>query len=402
MQIPMEYPSQDTFEASRKQGALWRWVLGIVVVLSLFVGLGGVLLKVSYVALVPGAARATEDLVVVEGAEVFPSDGEVFFTTVRVRNDINLWEYLWMRAQPEVDMVPESVIFEGRSVEENRERNAQLMNDSKAVAVAVALEELGYDAVVSDGVLVWELVEGGAAESVIEQFDSIVAIDGEETLGTEDLVVLLAERSPGDEIVLTVEPLMVPAEDGSGEIDSKVVRSGRATGRVGASGVEQYEVSVVLGDREDAPGQAFLGVAPTDRIQFNTDFAFEVDIDSGNVGGPSAGLAFTLAVLDLLTEGELTGGVDVAVTGTIDSNGQVGKVGGVKQKAAAVRDMGADLFLVPAALDPATLEEIYEVAGESLEVVPVASLDEALAVLADRGGQVDALEEFAAANSATQ
>src|SRR5690606_26969751 len=107
----------------------------------------------------------------------------------------------------------------------------------------------------------------------------------------------------------------------------------------------------------------------------------------GNVGGPSAGLAFTLAIIDQLTAGDLAGGADVAVTGTMSSDGTVGPVGGTAQKAAAVRAEGLDLFIVPTA----DYEAARSRAGDDLEVVPVDSIDEALAVLGEWGGNVDDL-----------
>jgi Lon-like protease len=112
-----------------------------------------------------------------------------------------------------------------------------------------------------------------------------------------------------------------------------------------------------------------------------------VQIDTGDVGGPSAGLAFTLAILDDLTPGDLTGGHDIAATGTIASDGTVGPVGGTGQKAAAVRAKDAELFLVPRA----DYKDAVAHAGKDLEVVPVDDLDDALDALADLGGNVDEL-----------
>ncbi|OWY61490.1 hypothetical protein B7486_63515, partial [cyanobacterium TDX16] len=111
--------------------------------------------------------------------------------------------------------------------------------------------------------------------------------------------------------------------------------------------------------------------------------------DSGQVGGPSAGLAFTLALLDELTPGSLTGGESVTATGTMDLVGRVGPVGGVKQKTAAVRRAGDTLFLVP----PDELAEAQAAAGDDLEVVAVSTLDEALEALGEHGGDVDAVSE---------
>jgi PDZ domain-containing protein len=130
---------------------------------------------------------------------------------------------------------------------------------------------------------------------------------------------------------------------------------------------------------------AFLGVSV--RTAYEVDYPHEVTIDSGQVGGPSAGLAFTLGVIDLLTPGDLTGGTEITATGTIRPDGSVGAIGGVQQKAAAVRRAGVRLFLVPAEQTPEELARARELAGKGVEIVPVKTLDEALDVLATRGGE---------------
>ena len=354
--------------------ARWQWVGAIVGLVVAAAAIGGMLFKVPYVALVPGSARDTEPLLEIDGLETYPSDGELLLTTVRVRQRPNLWEYLWLKFDKDTEFVAEDLILAGRTPEENREFNLQLMNDSKSIAIAVALQELGYDAIQSDGVVIAELVEGGAAEAVLELGDTVVAIDGVAVNTTGDLIDILGRALPGDEIILTVESF------------------------VAGPGGEQRQISVVLGTKPDDPDAAFLGVGPTDRVDLSNDFDFIVDIDSGSVGGPSAGLAFTLAVLDQLTPGELTGGATVAVTGTIDVGGRVGTVGGILQKTAAVRDWGADVFLVPAGLSRSELDRIMERAGDDLEVIPVEDLDDALEALAGLGGEVAAVEEFAASN----
>ena len=126
----------------------------------------------------------------------------------------------------------------------------------------------------------------------------------------------------------------------------------------------------------------------------DAELPFDIQIDSGSIGGPSAGLAFALTIIDLLTEGELTGGNRVAVTGTITGGGTVGRVGGVAQKAAAAEAEGAVLFIVP--------EETVEDAAStttSLTIVGVGSLEEALEALASLGGDVDELAlDVSAAN----
>jgi PDZ domain-containing protein len=353
----------------RRSILLWAGtVVGVVAVAAI---VGGILLKLPYVALVPGAARDTEPLLTIDGIEEYPSEGELMYLTVRVRQRPNVWEYLWLRFDADVEVLPEEVILGDRTPEENREFNLELMNDSKKVAVAVALEELGYDAVQTDAVVLQQLVPGEAADGILEPGDSILSIDGEPTKNTQDLVDILGRYQPGDTVELLVE-------------------------RFGRDGTLSLEIE--LGEHPDNTGGAFLGIQPADRLKFSDEFSFNVEIDSGSVGGPSAGLAFTLAVLDQLTEGELTGGEAVAITGAINAAGQVGPVGGVVQKTATVRDLGIDHFIVPSALGEAELVEVRERAGDDLTIIPVSTVDEALRALADLGGDVDAITEYAAAN----
>ena len=113
---------------------------------------------------------------------------------------------------------------------------------------------------------------------------------------------------------------------------------------------------------------------------------FEIAFDTGQIGGPSAGLAFTLTLLDELTEGDLLGGVDVAVTGTMQLDGSVGPIGGLPQKVSAVRQAGISHFIVPAGQSEADMASAREIAGDDVELIVVANIDEALAALERLGG----------------
>ena len=359
---------QDFASIQRRNLRRLGWALGVLLGLGI---ISGFLYSTPYVALVPGSARDTESLVVVEGLDEFPSEGEVMFTTVRLRSRPNLWEYLWLLNDDDVEVVPEDVIYGNRSPEENRAANLEAMTDSKQVAVAVALEQLGYDAITPTGVFVAEVVAGTAADGVLERGDVLLAVNGVGIFTDSDLVENLGGRPAGDVIELTIER--------------------HTTG-------DEQTIEVILGGRDDDPSVGFLGVSPQTRVEMNMDLPFGVEIDSGSVGGPSAGLAFTLAILDQLTEGELTGGRRIAVTGTMSADGVVGSVGGVPQKAAAVRDLGIDTFIVPRALGEDQLAEVRERAGDDLEIIPVDDLAEALEVLKTLGGDTEAIEEFAAGN----
>ncbi len=347
---------------------IWRNVGFVVFLLAAAAVAAGFLFKTDYVALVPGAARDTEPLINVEGTEAFPSDGELLFTTVRLRTNPSLWEHLWISFDDDSELVPAELILGDRSADENREANLAMMADSQDVATAVALEQLGYDTIRSNGVLILEIVDGASAVGVLEEGDVIRSIDGEPILAATELVTFLTDKVPGDEIEIEVQPV------GTNERETR---------------------TVTLGPREDDPDRAFLGVGPIDQVEFlEPDVPFDVEIESGAVGGPSAGLAFTLAILDELTPGELTGGVDIAVTGTMNFDGSVGSVGGVEQKAAAVRELGIKYFIVPTALGEERLERVRERGGPDVEIVAVANIDEALAFLETIGGDVQALEDF--------
>ena len=235
------------------------------------------------------------------------------------------------------------------------------MDSSKLVATAVALDRLGEDVTITTtGAIVRGIAEDSPAAEALELDDVIVAVDGEPIDEIGEVGDLLQPGGPGASHTLTVER---PA--GS---DTRV------------------DVDVTTIAAPDDPSRAIIGIDPEDRISA-FDFPIDVTIDSGAVGGPSAGLAFTLAVLDVLTPGELTGGHKVAVTGTMDLDGRVGPVGGGAQKGFAVRDAGYEVFLVPSD----ELEEVREAVGDEVEVIAVDTLDEALEALQSLGGDVGSL-----------
>jgi Lon-like protease len=344
----------------RRRRRIWPFAL-VVLVVALIVGAATVPLP--YYAYRPGSVRDTEPLVTVTDEETFPSTGTISYTTVSLRQS-TLFGMLAGWIDDDIDVFPREKVLGDRNAEENRTLNLQMMDTSKQVATQVALERLGHPVDVSiTGETVVNVLPDLPAHGVLEPGDTITAVDGERLDEPDDLTRLLADDSPGDEVTLTVEP---------------------------SSGSRPRDSELALGADPDDPGRAIIGIEVTARgIDF--DFPVDVTIDTGDVGGPSAGLAFTLAIIDDLTPGDLTGGADVAVTGTISSDGTVGPVGGTGQKAAAVRAKGYDVFLVPT--------DDYEAARQhagDVDVIAVDSLDEALAALADQGGNVDDLPQPAA------
>jgi PDZ domain-containing protein len=339
----------------------------IVAALLTSVIIGASVVEVPYYGIAPGDARPVQPRIDVEGAQVFSSEGEVLFVTVSVPRLTALGAVMgWL--DPDVDVVEEERILGDQTPEENRANNLRLMSYSKDFATFVALDKLGYDVEVSDGgvaidSLCMKVADDGVgcaeeapAAATLQVRDLITAIDDREVNLPPDIGEALTGRQPGEQVTVEVK------------------REGQP---------DPLELPVTLTSSED--GRTILGIIPNplppDTIKF--EFPVTVNIDSGAVGGPSAGLAFTLALLDELTPGELTGGKTIAATGTITPSGAVGEIGGLPQKTVAVEREGAELFLVPIR----ELAEAQEKAkGTDLEVIGVETLDDALAALQELGG----------------
>jgi Lon-like protease len=353
--LPVAPPDPPTDAPVATRRARWPWILGSVGVLVVAACLFALVVELPYYTISPGSARPTEPTVSVEGTRTYPAGEDLLFTTVTIsQRRVNGFEWLEAKLVPDIDLVPAEQIDGGQTPEENQQLNQQLMDASEDTAVVVALEHLGYDVVSGTGASVAEIVPGTPADGEIEPGDTVVRAAGQPVDRVEDLVREIDERSPGDELDLVLEPADGP----------------------------RRRVTVTLGAFPQAPDEPFLGVSGLSTRDVQYDYPFDVTIDPGQVRGPSAGLAFTLAVLDVLTPGDISNGVPVAVTGTIDGLGRVGPVGGVDFKALAADQAGAELFLVPAGEEDLARSRV----GDDIEIVPVETLQDALEALDELGG----------------
>ena len=305
------------------------------------------------VAFMPGTVIATSDRVEAEGIDAYQPEGEILLLTVSIDSSLSVVDWIRSSVDDTIELRSRDSVYGDRTNDQQREHNRLLMDGSKDTATIVALERLGVHAADFTGVWFLEPVAGGPADGLLEPTDVILSIDGEPVTTVDSLRSVLAGMQPGTLVVITVEDV--------------------ETG-------ERRDVEVTLGAHPDHGG-AYVGVSGVnDRIE-RSPLPFDVAISPGAVGGPSAGLAFALVIIDVLTPGELTGGKRVAVTGSIRLDGSVGEVGGVAQKAVAARTAGAEMIIVPARLaDQARLG-----AGD-VPVVGVDTLDEALEALAAAGG----------------
>jgi PDZ domain-containing protein len=306
-----------------------------------------------------------------DGVDRFDTPSDFHFVTVTApRQSVLSW--LVGRENPAIDFMTEEDKFGVRTPTQRREFNLQMMRTAEQEAQYVALRRLGYDVEITPGdVIVSDVLcktPGGAGECAewfpsdeqIDPADRIVEADGVILESVQDLVALLEDKEPGDEIEMRID------RPGEGE----------------------RTVLVELSEATDDSGRTVVGFVPFDTQAIS--LPFEVDIRTDDIGGPSAGLAFTLALIDELSPGDLAGPQDVAVTGTIDLDGNVGAIGGLTQKVSAVRQHGIEVFLVPASQaelnDPDARQRLDDVAGGEVEIIAVATLDEALAALEALGG----------------
>ncbi|GAA2068364.1 YlbL family protein [Microbacterium hatanonis] len=310
------------------------------------------------------ADREDVPLISVDDAETYPTAGSLDLLTVQVvgnRERTPSWYELaaaWF--DPSRAVVPIDSIFPaGQTTEQRNEDSVRLMVDSQKEATAAALSELGYD--VETHPSVYSVSPGSAAEGLLENGDLILTVDGEPASQLTDVSDRIAAGA-GDPVAMTIE------------------RSG------------QEQAVEITPRQEDVNGEQRWIVG----IQLMTDFDFPIDVDLqlNNVGGPSAGMMFALGIIDVLTPGELNGGQQVAGTGTIDANGVVGAIGGIRQKLYGAKDAGAQYFLAP----ESNCNEVVGHVPDGLRVFSVATLDDSLAVLdAIRdGGDLDALATCAA------
>jgi PDZ domain-containing protein len=346
----------------RKKLPKWPFVLAGILLL-----IGGAIaaawpIDVPYYALSPGPVNDTSDFVEVP-EEVGDIEGDLFFLTVSLR-EINALEYVGSFFSKEVDLSPqENIRPAGVSQEELREQNLNLMESSKTNAIFVALTELGYEVTYDgSGAEITSVIEGSAADGLIETGDVIVAVNGSPVEFSSDAVDLVRGYGPGEVLELTIERFDEEAE-----------------------ATETLDVSLTLGPFrfvnedgtvEEDPDRGMIGVLLVD-APVTIVFPVDVMIDSQNIGGPSAGLMFTLEIMNQLTEEDMTAGYRIAGTGTIDAEGNVGAIGGVRQKVFGAIDVGADYVLVPSGNFP----DAADAAGDDIDVISIATIDDALSFL---------------------
>lgn len=320
----------------------------------------GVLIRAPYAEMSPGPTVNTlgehdgEPVLTISGRKTYPTTGHLNMTTVRVTGSeyrMNLVEAVHGWLAEEDAVVPHDTLYpDDKTADEVEEQNAEEFSQSQESAKVAALDELGIS--VASRVIVASVVEDSPAEGKLHAGDVIKAVDGEPVGEPQDVADLVTGREPGETAVFTVVPADAAQATGSRAETRKVT------------------VETIPAPEDD---RAIVGIqAGTRHI-----FPFEIDIKLADVGGPSAGLMFALGIVDKLTAQDLTGGSFVAGTGTIDAEGNVGAIGGIRMKTVAARNKGADYFLTP----EENCTQAVSGKPDGLTLVEVGTMDDALAAL---------------------
>lgn len=342
--------------ATRAEHTSISWVgwMGITLAVLLVVAMALLnLVKAPYVILRPGPAYnalgTMEDgtpMIQVDGAPVYPGGGDLDFTTVSMSGGpaypITWIDYFEAKADSQAQILPESAIFSSDDTAESVEkRSIAEMQGSQQAAAAVALRTLGRT--VTQRVQVVEVREGSQAAQVLRADDVIVSVAGRSVKQVSQVEAVLAKQPKNEPVTLEIR-----------------------------RGGETLEVETQLAAEGEEP-----------QVVLTTHFASPVGvtIHPGEVGGPSAGLMFSLAVYEVLTPGAMAQGRDIAGTGTIAPDGAVRPIGSVEHKMAGAMRAGAEFFLLP----DANCEQAVGAVPDGMTIVPVTDFREAVDVVLSIG-----------------
>jgi len=314
-----------------------------ILVFGLLLGL----VTVPFVSLGPGPTFDTlgeydgKPVVAIDGTPVKPTSGHLNMTTVSQRDGLSLGQALVLWGSGSQQLLPRDLVFPPEKSREDIEKsqNADFQNSEDSAEYA-ALNYLKF----AKAVTVEKVTDPGPSAGKLQVGDAIDKVDGTPVPDVEAFTKILKATKPDQTITLDFRRKNAPP--------------GTATVKLG---------------RNDDRDYGFLGIA----VQTAPWAPFTVDFNLANIGGPSAGLMFSLAVVDKLNEGNLNGGKFVAGTGSISGDGTVGPIGGISHKMSSAQEAGATVFLVPAD----NCDEARTATGNSMELIKAETLTQTIDAL---------------------
>jgi PDZ domain-containing protein len=326
--------------------------LAAVLAAPLLIGLWVVVLTqpLPYVTYKPGVTVNVlgdpdgEPIIQVSGHKAYRDDGEMRMTTVFVSRPkpatVNLFQLMQAWVSRDDAVYPYDAVYAEDTTQKSSEAEGRAeMASSQDLAVAAAMEELGFQVEIA---VVANVIDDEPAAGILQTGDEIAAVNGTKIDGASAVGEAVAATPGGQDV----------------ELD--IVRKG-----------EKQSVSITPKVQD---GKPYIGIELTSRFEFPFDVSLHIDPD---IGGPSAGLMFSLGIYDTLTPGSMTDGQVIAGTGTIDADENVGPIGGIQQKIAGAREAGAQLFMVP----PDNCDDALDAQNGDMTLVRADTMHDAVAAI---------------------
>lgn len=349
----MEKPAADNPEpqSTRRSAVIWGGIpLALMALMLVLGGIPGTPIKLT----VPFAAESAgptfntladidgTPVIQIDGGDIDETSGSLDMTTVSVRTNMTMGQALGRWLFSHDTLVPIGQILpQNMTDEELKQHNEATFVASEAAATVAAMKHLGEPT----KVIVHDVMDGTAASGALNAGDVITAVDGEDVSEPQQVQDKVRKKKPGEKVTVTY----VRGEDG------------------------EKDAELTLGANPEDKELPLLGITMTSEPAGDINVTYNLN----DVGGPSAGMIFSLAVIDKLSPGELNGGRNVAGTGTIDENGTVGPIGGITHKIEGARDGGAELFLAP----EKNCAEARKADSGDMVVAKVGTLDDAISAM---------------------
>ncbi|TDL89741.1 PDZ domain-containing protein [Vibrio vulnificus] len=308
----------------------------------------------------PGMAKELEPIIEVSGGD--EAKGSFMLTTVRMGR-ANIYSYMMAKWSKYQELYPEtSIRSEDETDEEYNIRQLHLMDGSKNNAIKIAYEKAGKEVEYEYlGVFVLDVLKGMPAAKELKAGDQIIQVDDVKFKSAQEFMDYINEKKAGDEV--------------------KIVYKREETEKMAVLSLQPFK---------NDPNRVGIGISLDDNRRVTTKPA--IAIDSEQIGGPSAGLMFSLEIYNQLTKGDLTNGYDIAGTGTMSDDGTVGPIGGIQQKIVAADKSGAEIFFAPNENGAAgsNYEDALIAAKDidtDMKIVPVDNFEDAVAYLTKLNGK---------------
>ena len=302
-----------------------------------------------YYVFLPDRAHPLEPLVRIAGEQPVPQEGGVYFVDVRFRKAHLLEDLLGRPLARGATLLPARAVLGDATPKQAQHIDITQMENSQKIAAAVALKRLGYHVSIRlPEVIVRGVLRKAPADRVLRPGDKLLAVNGQQVHSLGRLHMLIASRRPGKSISITYSH--------SGRVATSTIRTIASP---------------------DDKRQAAIGILVDEIGGSVGKLPIKVRINTQGVGGPSAGLAFALDLMEELGR-NVDHGYKVAATGELDLDGSVLPIGAAKQKTIGAREAGVDVFLVPAGSNTRVARKY----AQGLRIIPVQSFPQALHALA--------------------